>query len=200
MIHFKWSLFIMMRWSPFTHWMLSYSRFLICFSHCRNNRHDQEDGWRWRWWCDDCHPWLLQKCHECELAGFIIYGEPRSPALPLIWSEIYWLLSQDAALIKFYEKVADASPVPVLLYSVPIYAGVDLSVQAVVKLSHHPNIIGLKDSGGDVSISWWRMQEQNSPINYFYSPVFFRWGKWLWWYTSPAKHMATIHSRYLQGL
>lgn len=54
--------------------------------------------------------------------------------------------------MRFYEKVADASPVPVVLYSVPIYAGVDLSVQAVVKLSHHPNIIGLKDSGGDVSI------------------------------------------------
>lgn len=47
--------------------------------------------------------------------------------------------------------MADASPIPVVLYSVPANTGLELPVDAVVCLSQHPNIVGLKDSGGDVS-------------------------------------------------
>ncbi|OBS65147.1 hypothetical protein A6R68_06307, partial [Neotoma lepida] len=47
--------------------------------------------------------------------------------------------------------VADLSPIPVVLYSVPANTGLDLPVDAVVTLSQHPNIIGIKDSGGDVT-------------------------------------------------
>lgn len=50
-------------------------------------------------------------------------------------------------------QVADLSPIPVVLYSVPANTGLDLPVDAVVTLSQHPNIIGIKDSGGDVSSS-----------------------------------------------
>ncbi|XP_061258981.1 4-hydroxy-2-oxoglutarate aldolase, mitochondrial isoform X2 [Bos javanicus] len=56
-----------------------------------------------------------------------------------------------AALIHHYTKVADLSPVPVVLYSVPANTGLDLPVDAVVTLSQHPNILGIKDSGGDVT-------------------------------------------------
>ena len=53
----------------------------------------------------------------------------------------------DEALIKFYETVADNSPLPVVLYNAPGFAGgVVLSVKAVARLSQHPNIIGMKDS------------------------------------------------------
>lgn len=55
------------------------------------------------------------------------------------------------ALIHHYTEVADASPVPVILYSVPANTGLDLPVDAVVTLAEHPNIIGIKDSGGDVT-------------------------------------------------
>ncbi|XP_031246198.1 4-hydroxy-2-oxoglutarate aldolase, mitochondrial isoform X2 [Mastomys coucha] len=48
-------------------------------------------------------------------------------------------------------QVADLSPIPVVLYSVPANTGLELPVDAVVTLSQHPNIIGLKDSGGDVT-------------------------------------------------
>ncbi|XP_054722253.1 4-hydroxy-2-oxoglutarate aldolase, mitochondrial-like [Uloborus diversus] len=58
-------------------------------------------------------------------------------------------MTQDT-LYDHYMKVADASKIPVILYSVPANTGIDLSAQLVVKLSHHPNIIGLKDSGGDI--------------------------------------------------
>lgn len=47
-------------------------------------------------------------------------------------------------------QVADSSPVPVILYNVPANTGLQLPLDAVVHLSHHPNIVGLKDSGGDV--------------------------------------------------
>lgn len=52
--------------------------------------------------------------------------------------------------IRHYTEVADASPVPVLLYNVTIYTGVNLLPDAVEKLSEHPNIVGLKDSGNDM--------------------------------------------------
>lgn len=52
--------------------------------------------------------------------------------------------------IKHYTEVADASPVPVLLYNVTMFTGVNLLPDAVAKLSEHPNIVGLKDSGNDM--------------------------------------------------
>ncbi len=47
-------------------------------------------------------------------------------------------------------QVADSSPVPVVLYSVPANTGLDLPLDAVIQLSQHPNIVGIKESGGDV--------------------------------------------------
>jgi 4-hydroxy-2-oxoglutarate aldolase len=49
-----------------------------------------------------------------------------------------------------YRRVADASPIPVLLYSVPVFTGVALESADVIALSDHPNIVGIKDSSGDV--------------------------------------------------
>jgi 4-hydroxy-2-oxoglutarate aldolase len=54
------------------------------------------------------------------------------------------------AFIRHYTEVADASPVPVLLYNVTMYTGVNLLPDAVETLSEHPNIVGLKDSGNDM--------------------------------------------------
>jgi 4-hydroxy-2-oxoglutarate aldolase len=53
-------------------------------------------------------------------------------------------------LIAHYRRVADASPIPVLLYSVPIFTGVTLEAPEVAALSEHPNIVGIKDSSGHV--------------------------------------------------
>lgn len=53
----------------------------------------------------------------------------------------------DKALINFYQAVADSSPLPILLYNAPGFAGgVQLSIEAVATLSRHPNIVGMKDS------------------------------------------------------
>jgi 4-hydroxy-2-oxoglutarate aldolase len=55
-----------------------------------------------------------------------------------------------AVFARHYRSVADASPIPVLLYSVPVFTGVALESADVIALSDHPNIIGIKDSSGDV--------------------------------------------------
>ncbi|KAM6266162.1 4-hydroxy-2-oxoglutarate aldolase, mitochondrial [Porphyrio hochstetteri] len=57
----------------------------------------------------------------------------------------------NAALIHHYTEVANASPIPVVLYSVPANTGLDLSLEAVLTLAQHPNIVGIKDSGGDIT-------------------------------------------------
>jgi 4-hydroxy-2-oxoglutarate aldolase len=52
--------------------------------------------------------------------------------------------------VQHYTAVADASPVPVLLYNFTAVTGVTLPVDAVAALSRHPNIVGMKESGSDV--------------------------------------------------
>jgi 4-hydroxy-2-oxoglutarate aldolase len=54
------------------------------------------------------------------------------------------------AFIAHYRRVADASPIPVLLYSVPQFTGVALEAPEVGVLAQHPNIIGIKESSGNV--------------------------------------------------
>ena len=56
-----------------------------------------------------------------------------------------------AALVDHYNAVADASPVPVVLYSMPDLTGVAIDPQTVARLSAHANIIGIKDSFNDLS-------------------------------------------------
>jgi 4-hydroxy-2-oxoglutarate aldolase len=50
----------------------------------------------------------------------------------------------------FYSSVADRAKIPILLYNYPGVTGLDLMTEAVAELSHHPNIIGMKDSSGNV--------------------------------------------------
>jgi 4-hydroxy-2-oxoglutarate aldolase len=55
------------------------------------------------------------------------------------------------AFVRHYTAVADASPVPVLLYNFTALTGVNLLPAAVATLASHPNIVGMKESGGDVA-------------------------------------------------
>ena len=58
--------------------------------------------------------------------------------------------SKPESLLAHYRFVADRSPLPVLLYSVPPFTAYDLPTEMVVELSSHPNIIGIKESSGNV--------------------------------------------------
>lgn len=55
-----------------------------------------------------------------------------------------------AAFVRHYAGVADASPVPVILYNFSAFTGVTLPVEAVAELVDHPNVVGLKESGPDL--------------------------------------------------
>jgi 4-hydroxy-2-oxoglutarate aldolase len=57
---------------------------------------------------------------------------------------------QPANILAFYRTVADRSPIPVLIYSVPPFTQYDIPVELVAELAEHPNIIGIKESSGDV--------------------------------------------------
>ncbi|HLE62280.1 MAG TPA: dihydrodipicolinate synthase family protein [Pyrinomonadaceae bacterium] len=53
-------------------------------------------------------------------------------------------------LLDYYRAVADASPVEIILYSMPPLTGIKIEPQTVAQLSEHQNIIGVKDSSADV--------------------------------------------------
>src|SRR5439155_1585746 len=54
------------------------------------------------------------------------------------------------ALRAHYHSVAEASPIPILIYNVPVHMGYDLGPDWIVRLTGHANIAGLKDSSGDI--------------------------------------------------
>ena len=53
--------------------------------------------------------------------------------------------------VRHYTAVADASPAPVLLYNFTAVTGVNIGPDAVARLAEHPNVVGIKESGGDVA-------------------------------------------------
>ena len=53
-------------------------------------------------------------------------------------------------LIVYYKRVADSSPIPVLLYSMPALTGIKIRPETVARLAEHPNIVGVKDSSNDI--------------------------------------------------
>jgi len=57
---------------------------------------------------------------------------------------------QPANMLAFYRTVADRSPLPVILYNVPPFTNYDMPAETIIELAAHPNIIGIKESSGDV--------------------------------------------------
>src|SRR5437867_5460374 len=58
--------------------------------------------------------------------------------------------SQPAAQIRHYLAVADASPIPVMLYNFPLNTGINLEPDTVARIAEHPNVCGIKDSSGNI--------------------------------------------------
>jgi 4-hydroxy-2-oxoglutarate aldolase len=55
-----------------------------------------------------------------------------------------------AAVLHYFRSVADRSPLPVLLYNIPRCAPYDIPLEVIAELAQHPNIIGIKDSSGNL--------------------------------------------------
>jgi dihydrodipicolinate synthase/N-acetylneuraminate lyase len=57
---------------------------------------------------------------------------------------------QPANILAFYRTVADRSPLPVIIYNFPQATGYNIPAELVIELAEHPNLIGIKESSGDV--------------------------------------------------
>jgi len=58
--------------------------------------------------------------------------------------------SQAPAQIRHYLAVAEASPIPVMIYNFPVNTGINLEAETVAKIAQHPNVCGIKDSSGNI--------------------------------------------------
>ncbi|MDQ3817582.1 MAG: dihydrodipicolinate synthase family protein [Acidobacteriota bacterium] len=77
-------------------------------------------------------------------------AEAGADAVLVITPHFYKKEMTQGALFSYYTAVADASPVPVMLYSVPHLTGVTVQPETIARLAEHENIVGVKDSSGDI--------------------------------------------------
>ncbi len=86
----------------------------------------------------------IARAHDAKAAG---------ATAVLVVSPHYFLKRMtEAALLAHFRAVADASPLPVMLYNIPVYAHVVLSPALVHEMAQHPNVIGMKDSAGNLPV------------------------------------------------
>jgi 4-hydroxy-2-oxoglutarate aldolase len=60
------------------------------------------------------------------------------------------LINNSAAQMLYFRAVADAAKIPLIIYNWPQATGVDIAPDAVAELSHHPNIVAVKESSGNL--------------------------------------------------
>ena len=75
----------------------------------------------------------------------------RCQAAAIVAAAPFYFDVSQQALEAWFDALATASPLPLMLYNMPSCVGVVLEPATVDSLSHHPNIIGIKDSGGDMA-------------------------------------------------
>lgn len=63
----------------------------------------------------------------------------------------YYNKANHQGMLLHFTKIADAVSIPIILYHVPGRTGAVLSVEQVVELAQHPNIVAIKDATGDLS-------------------------------------------------
>ncbi len=73
-------------------------------------------------------------------------------AVALIITPFYYKNSMTGeALKKHYFTIADQSPIPVMIYNVPANTGLSIAPSVVAEIAQHPNVVGIKDSAGDIN-------------------------------------------------
>lgn len=78
-------------------------------------------------------------------------AEAGSAAALVITPHFFGSGMTTARLRRHYTELADASPIPIMLYNMPRNTGLNMSVDLISDLSLHPNIVGIKDSGGNIA-------------------------------------------------
>lgn len=85
------------------------------------------------------------------IALCVAMAEAGADAVIVVTPSYFRARMDAAAYERHYRQVAQASPVPVVLYSVPANTGIELPAPAVIRLAGEPGIIAIKDSGGNIS-------------------------------------------------
>ena len=86
----------------------------------------------------------IRRCREAQTVG--------ASAVLVVAPHYYAGAMTTGALRAHYRRVADDSPLPVLLYNIPKYMHFTLAPELVAELAQHPNIVGIKDSSGDLDL------------------------------------------------
>ncbi len=68
----------------------------------------------------------------------------------LVVTPVYYTRGNARAQRRHFLTLADASPIPIILYTVPAFTAYDLPIDLIAELAEHPNIVGIKDSSGDL--------------------------------------------------
>lgn len=92
------------------------------------------------------HESVQETLESCEYAATLGYDVAmvRTP-------NYYRTQMTSAAMLNYYRTIADRSPLPLMLYSIPQSTGYDLPVELIAELATHRNIIGIKESSGDLA-------------------------------------------------
>ena len=73
----------------------------------------------------------------------------RRPVAGLLISAPYYLRPAQAGIVAHFRALADASPVPIVIYDIPARTGAQLTLDTLLALASHPHIRAIKDCGGD---------------------------------------------------
>lgn len=72
-------------------------------------------------------------------------------AAAVVATPMYYFPRTEREHVRYFHLLADRSPLPLFVYNMPACVGLKLSLETVAQCTSHPNIIGLKDSGGDLA-------------------------------------------------
>jgi 4-hydroxy-2-oxoglutarate aldolase len=78
-------------------------------------------------------------------------AECGADAAMFVTPSYYKSQMNSATLLNHYRLIADASPIPTIIYNMPGATALDIDANTVIQLAEHPNIIGIKDSSGNVT-------------------------------------------------
>ena len=92
-------------------------------------------------------------------------GARGADAVVVVAPHYYGPQMTPSALRAHYQRVADESPIPVVLYNIPKYMHFKLPPDLVAELSMHENIVGIKDSSGDLALFEQYLQAQGSTFS-----------------------------------
>jgi 4-hydroxy-2-oxoglutarate aldolase len=79
-----------------------------------------------------------------------IAAEVGADAVLVITPNYYRSKMDGPAMVRHYTALADRSSLPVFIYNMPGNTGIDLSAETILEIAQHPNVIGVKDSSGNV--------------------------------------------------